>query len=239
MTQPVTSKYQGEILCVDKPLHWTSFDVVNKLRYALKRRTGEGKIKVGHAGTLDPLATGLLLICTGAKTKTIEQLTGLHKVYTGCITLGAQTSTYDMETVPQQLTSCSNLTKETVQKAMQAFNGKIQQRPPDFSAKKVGGKKSYELARKGLATGLRNAEIEIMQFELLQFDASAILPSGLDVQFSLRCSKGTYVRSLAHDLGMALGCGGFLSSLRREQIGDFHIRDAMQIDAAVAWLEGV
>ncbi|MCG8575642.1 MAG: tRNA pseudouridine(55) synthase TruB [Flavobacteriales bacterium] len=217
----------GEVLLVNKPLHWTSFDVVNKLRYTIKHRLGLKKIKVGHAGTLDPLADGLLIICTGKKTKEIEGFMGLTKVYSGTITLGATTPSYDLETEIDQTFSIDSLTEEQVQKAAQEMVGEMDQYPPIFSAKKVAGKKAYDFARKGQEVELKPKRITINQFDLPQIK----LP---EANFIIECSKGTYIRSIAHDLGKSLNNGGHLSALRREKIGEFSLAEARSLEE---WIE--
>ncbi len=220
----------GKVLLVDKELRWTSFDVVNKLRYALKRRYGVKKFKVGHAGTLDPLATGLLLICTGKKTKEIEQFTGLDKEYTGTITLGGTTETYDLESKVQEVPNAIIPNQSTLEEAMKTFVGSIVQVSPRYSAKRIAGQKSYERARKGEQFQPKSAEINISRFELKAFNETKL-------DFVLRCSKGTYVRSVAHDLGQKLVCGGHLSALRRTAIGDFSVAESASVDALVEAIE--
>jgi tRNA pseudouridine55 synthase len=227
----------GEILLVDKPLKWTSFDVVNKIRYALKKKLEIKKIKVGHAGTLDPLATGLVLICTGKKTKTIEELMGCDKVYTGSITLGATTETYDLEGEIQPVAK-AEFSIEAIQQKANGFLGEIDQTPPIFSAKKIDGKKAYELARKGKEVKMKSHRVSIKRFEILSAKPSKHTEEGLDCTFVVECSKGTYIRSLAHDLGQKLECGGFLSGLRRESVGEFSIDDALSIEQCIALIEG-
>ncbi|MGB1102410.1 MAG: tRNA pseudouridine(55) synthase TruB [Crocinitomicaceae bacterium] len=217
----------GEVLLVHKPLNWTSFDVVNKLRYHIKRKLGVKKIKVGHAGTLDPLADGLLIICTGKKTKSINDFMGLPKTYTGTITLGATTPSYDLETEIDQTFPIDNITKEQIEAKAEEMTGTYEQYPPIFSAKKVKGKKAYDLARAGEEVQLKPKLIEIHSFELTNID----LPQ---VDFRITCSKGTYIRSIAHDMGQLLQNGGHLSALRREAIGDFELKDAKTVEE---WLE--
>lgn len=217
----------GEVLLVHKPLNWTSFDVVNKLRYHIKRKLGVKKIKVGHAGTLDPLADGLLIICTGKKTKSINDFMGLPKTYTGNITLGATTPSYDLETEIDQTFPIDNITKEQIEAKAEEMTGTYEQYPPIFSAKKVKGKKAYDLARAGEEVQLKPKLIEIHSFELTNID----LPQ---VDFRITCSKGTYIRSIAHDMGQLLQNGGHLSALRREAIGDFELKDAKTVEE---WLE--
>jgi len=216
----------GEVLLVDKPLNWTSFNVVAKLKYRIKPAK-----KIGHAGTLDPLATGLLIICTGKKTKEIESFMGQKKEYTGIIQLGVITPSYDYETEPSEYREYDQIKLMDVIQAIESnFLGEIEQVPPVFSAIKVDGKRSYDLARKGEALELKKRRITVEEFEITQFD----LPN---LHFRIVCSKGTYIRSLAHDLGQVLGCGGVLAGLRRTKIGDFRIEDAWNLDALVNILE--
>lgn len=217
----------GEVLLVDKPLEWTSFDVVNKLRYQLKHKTGVKRFKVGHAGTLDPLASGLLIICCGKATKTIDSYMGMPKEYTGTIVLGASRPSYDMETEIDHTFDISSITEEDVLKAVESFVGDIQQVPPLFSAKKIDGKKAYEYAREGVQKELKSNAITIHSYEITRME----LP---EVDFKIQCSKGTYIRSLAHDLGKALNNGGYLKALRRTAIGDFKVTDAKSVDNWVA-----
>ncbi|MEX1001064.1 MAG: tRNA pseudouridine(55) synthase TruB [Crocinitomicaceae bacterium] len=213
----------GEVLLVNKPLHWTSFDVVNKLRYHIKQRLDIKKIKVGHAGTLDPLADGLLIICTGKKTKSIESFMGLEKTYSGTIKLGATTPSYDLETEIDAEYPTDHITETTIQKAAKEMIGEQDQHPPIFSAKKVQGKKAYDLAREGKDVQLSPKLIEISDFQI-----TAI--RGLEVDFLIRCSKGTYIRSIAHDLGKNLDTGGHLIALRREKIGDYTLENALEVE---------
>jgi len=215
----------GEVLLVDKPLHWTSFDVVNKLRWKLKKKYGIKRFKVGHAGTLDPLATGLLIICTGKKTKISQELTAEHKTYTGKILLGKTTPSYDLETPFNQVVETDHLVQELelIKNTAKEFVGVQQQTPPIFSAKKVNGKRAYESARKGKAIELKANEIRIEQFDI---DTSNFPEIG----FSVKCSKGTYIRSLAHDFGDKLGVGGTLIELRRTASGNLSIEDAKSVD---------
>ncbi|MEQ9186748.1 MAG: tRNA pseudouridine(55) synthase TruB [Cryomorphaceae bacterium] len=220
----------GCTLLVDKPMDWTSFDVVNKLRYTAKRITGRKKIKVGHAGTLDPLATGLVIVCVGKATKTINELMGLDKQYIGTVQLGATTPSYDLETAQNESFPLPANDPSLINRIAQSFVGQIEQMPPAFSAKKVDGRKAYELARKGKEVNLKPAEIQINRFEV---DAASFP----ELSFVLDCSKGTYVRSLAHDLGKALGSGAHLTSLRRTRIGDFKIEDAHSIESAIEALK--
>lgn len=213
----------GEVLLVDKPLEWTSFDVVNKLRWQLKQKTGIKRFKVGHAGTLDPLASGLLIVCCGKATKTIDSFMGMPKEYTGTIVLGASRPSYDMETEIDQEFDLSGMTEEMVHEAVKTFIGDIQQVPPLYSAKKVDGKKAYELARKGSDLKLKANSITIHEYEITRLE----LP---EVDFRIKCSKGTYIRSLAHDLGAALNNGGYLKALRRTAIGNYNVTDAKSVE---------
>ncbi len=217
----------GEILLVNKPLHWTSFDVVNKLRYEMKQQLGIKKIKVGHAGTLDPLADGLLILCTGKKTKEIESFMGLEKSYSGTITLGGTTPSYDLETEIDTTFPIGDLTDQAIENAAKEMTGEYDQYPPIFSAKKVKGKKAYDLARAGEKVELKPKRIEIAEFTLTKVDIPA-------VDFYIRCSKGTYIRSIAHDLGAKLANGAHLSALRREAIGDYKLSNAKSVDE---WIE--
>lgn len=216
----------GEVFLVDKPLTWTSFDVVNKLRWNLKQKTKIKRFKVGHAGTLDPLATGLLIICCGKATKTIDSYMGMPKEYTGTIVLGASRPSYDQETEIDQEFDLSGMTEEKIRTAVASFIGDIQQVPPLHSAKKIDGKKAYEYARKGIEKELKANAITIFEYELTRIE----LP---EVDFRITCSKGTYIRSLAHDLGKALNNGGYLKTLRRTAIGNFRIENAQSVDSWV------
>lgn len=210
----------GQVILIDKPLEWTSFDVVQKVRNAIKIR----KIKIGHAGTLDPLATGLLILCTGKKTKEIESFMNQVKEYTGTFMLGEETPTYDLESEVSVRHDISQITLTDLEKARTRFLGELEQIPPVHSAIKVNGRRAYELARKGRDDiVLKPRRINISEFELTRI----ALPR---VSFRVICSKGTYIRSLAHDFGRALGIGAHLSSLRRTQIGDFHVDNAYQLD---------
>ncbi|WP_029037313.1 tRNA pseudouridine(55) synthase TruB [Salinimicrobium xinjiangense] len=216
----------GQILLFDKPLEWTSFQLVNKVRWLIKTNFRIKKIKVGHAGTLDPLASGLLILCTGKSTKLIESLQGQEKEYTGTFTLGATTPSYDMETEVDQTYPTDHLTEEKIHQATAAFSGDIQQRPPVFSALKKDGKRLYEYARSGEEVEIPTREVNISEFEITKID----LPK---VHFRVSCSKGTYIRSLAHDFGKELGSGAYLSSLRRTRIGEYKVENALTVDSFV------
>jgi tRNA pseudouridine55 synthase len=214
---------KGEILLVDKPLGWTSFDVVNKLRYPLKRKYNIKRLKVGHAGTLDPLATGLLVICTGKKTKEITGFINDSKVYTGIIKLGATTPSYDLETDVNETYPTEHITQTLIDEVKKQFLGEIKQVPPIFSAKKVDGQRAYNAARKGI-------EIELKANDITVYELTLELKEDNEVHFYIKSSKGTYIRSLAYDIGKALDSGGHLIKLRRESSGEFDIKNAHSIE---------
>lgn len=215
----------GKVLLIDKPLTWSSFQAVNKLKYALKRKYNLPKsFKIGHAGTLDPLATGLLIVCTGKFTKRISEIQGQAKEYTGTITVGATTPSYDLETEVDQTFPTSHITEELIVETTKQFIGEIDQKPPVFSAIKKDGKRLYEHARKGEEVEISFRKVVIETFEITR----VVLP---EIDFRVVCSKGTYIRSLAFDFGEALGSGGYLSVLRRTKIGDFCVDDAIAADA--------
>jgi len=218
---------EGETILVDKPLNWTSFDVVNKLRWNIKQVLGIKKIKVGHAGTLDPLATGLLIICIGKHTKRIDELMVGMKTYTGTILLGKTTPSYDLESEYDAEFPTEHITAELLEKARLEFLGTIQQVPPIFSAKQVDGKRAYDLARAGKAVELKANTIEISTFEI----STERFP---EVDFHVSCSKGTYIRSIANDFGKTLQSGGTLISLRRTMSGGLSIENAKSVDE---WIE--
>lgn len=209
---------EGQLVLIDKPLHWTSFDVVKKVRNAIKIK------KVGHAGTLDPLATGLLIICTGKLTKRINEYMAAEKEYTGTITLGAVTPTYDLESLPENHKSFEHITEQQIHLATKQFTGGIMQKPPVYSAIKKDGVALYELARRGTDVDLEPRPVTITSFEITGIQLPVL-------QFRVVCSTGTYIRSLAHDFGEALGCGGYLSALRRTRIGDIEVETAKSLDA--------
>ena len=210
------------VLLIDKPLNWTSFQVVNKIRWLIKQQFNIKKIKVGHAGTLDPLATGLLILCTGKFTKKIETYQAQVKEYTGTITLGATTPSYDLESEIDQKFDISEISQEDILKNTQQFLGEIQQQPPIFSALKKNGKRLYEYAREGSKIEIPSRAITIKEFEITKIE----LPC---VEFRIVCGKGTYIRSLAHDFGKSLNNGAHLSSLRRTKIGEYRVEDAISI----------
>jgi tRNA pseudouridine55 synthase len=219
----------GEILLVNKPLHWTSFQAVNKIRYHIRNQTGVKKIKVGHAGTLDPLADGLLIICTGKKTKEIDSYMGLEKVYSGVITIGATTPSYDLETEIDQRYDLTGITEDQIKKIAAQMIGEQDQMPPIFSAKRVDGNRAYDMARAGKEVELKTKRITISNFEITAIN----LP---EVHFKITCSKGTYIRSIAFDFGRLLNNGGHLSALRREAIGQFTLEKALTVDQ---WVETI
>lgn len=214
---------EGERLLIDKPLEWTSFDVVNFIRSFLRKMYNLKKLKVGHAGTLDPLATGLLIICTGRKTKEIDTYQGMDKVYVGSMHFGATTPSFDGETEIDQVFDISNVTPELLQKTTAQFTGEIDQVPPAYSAIKVDGKRSFELARKNKSVELKSRKVNISSFELLNID----LPK---IDFSVECTKGTYIRSLVHDYGKALDKGAYLTDLRRTQIGEYNVNESFTLE---------
>ena len=223
---------QGEQLLVDKPLEWTSFDVVNKIRYAATRHCRHheahfGKrLKVGHAGTLDPKASGLLMICTGKQTRKINELTDLDKEYEGVITLGASRPSYDLETEIDQVFETDHISEALVRETIPQFIGEMEQIPPIYSAIKVGGQRVYERARKGEKVNLKSRKIIIHSFNVLRFEVPHIT-------FKIRCSKGTYIRSIANDFGKALNSGAYLSALRRIKIGEFELENAWNLNELI------
>ena len=213
----------GQILLFDKPLNWTSFQLVNKVRWMIRKSCNIKKIKVGHAGTLDPLATGLLIICTGKFTKRIPELQGQIKEYTGTFRLGATTPSYDLETEIDQTFPTEHISEEQITKITKSFIGEIDQYPPVFSALKKDGKRLYEYARKGEKVDIKSRKITIQEFETDPSDFP-------NVNFRVICSKGTYIRSLAHDFGQKLNSGAHLSALRRTKIGDFNVENGLSLD---------
>ncbi len=214
---------EGKVLLIDKPLNWTSFQVVNKIRWLIKQKFDLKKIKVGHAGTLDPLASGLLILCTGKFTKKIETYQAQVKEYTGTFSLGATTPSYDLETQIDNTFDFSKITSEDIHSATHQFIGEIQQQPPIFSALKKDGKRLYEYAREGEKVEIPTRTVTISEFEITNIE----LPN---IEFRVICSKGTYIRSLAHDFGKVLNNGAHLSALRRTKIGDFSVEDAVSIE---------
>ncbi len=220
--ETLESYNEGTVLLIDKPLNWTSFQVVNKIRWLIKQQFNIKKIKVGHAGTLDPLATGLLILCTGKFTKKIETYQAQVKEYTGTITLGATTPSYDLESEIDQKFDISGISETDILKNTQQFLGKIQQQPPIFSALKQNGKRLYEYAREGSKIEIPSRAVTITEFEITKIELPCI-------EFRIVCGKGTYIRSLAHDFGKSLNNGAHLSSLRRTKIGEFRVQDATSV----------
>lgn len=222
----------GEMILVDKPLEWTSFQVVNKVRWLLRKQFNLRRIKVGHAGTLDPLATGLLILCVGKFTKKIEKYQAQDKEYTGTILLGATTPSYDAETEVDETFPTDHIDEALINEAVKKFIGTIQQQPPIFSALKKDGKRLYEYARKGEEVDIPTREIKIESFEITRI----ALP---EVDFRVVCSKGTYIRSLAHDFGKAVQSGGYLTELRRTKIGSFDVENSQSIEEIEAYIKGL
>ena len=221
---------EGEVLYFDKPLKWTSFAVVNKIRYHICRKLGVKKIKVGHAGTLDPLATGVMIICTGKATKRIEEFQYHTKEYIATLQLGATTPSFDLEKEIDATYPTEHITRELVEEALQRFIGRIEQSPPVFSACKVDGKRAYDLARKGEDVELKAKTLIIDEIELLECN----LP---EIKIRVVCSKGTYIRALARDIGEALNSGAHLTGLIRTRVGDVRLEDCLSVESFPEWLD--
>lgn len=211
---------EGSILLVNKPLRWTSFDVVNKLKYEIRQLTNCKHFKIGHAGTLDPLASGLLVVCVGKCTKQIEAIQSQPKQYTGVFTIGATTASYDLEQQPEQFQPFEHITKQQIEAAANSLTGTIEQLPPIFSAVRIAGKRAFDYARAEKEVTLQPKQVTIYSFKINEID----LPK---IAFDIRCSKGTYVRAIARDLGNLLGCGAYLSQLRRTKIGPLSVEYAL------------
>ena len=222
----------GEVMCFDKPYGWTSFDVVARVRGIVRRHLGVRKIKVGHAGTLDPLATGVLIVCTGKATKQIDQLQAHTKEYVATMKLGATTASYDREHTVNFTFPTRHITRQLVEQTLTAFVGDIMQVPPEFSACKVDGKRAYTLMRKGRDVELKAKPVRIDEIELLEFDGD-----NMTMAIRVVCGKGTYIRALARDIGAALGSGAFLTSLRRTRVGDYRVEDSITLDDFPQWLD--
>lgn len=222
-TDPTGDFQKGKILLIDKELKWTSFDVVNKIRILLKNRLGIKKIKVGHAGTLDPLATGLVIVCTGKATRKIENYLHLEKEYIASLKLGETTPSFDLETEVDNKYSTDHINERMLIDALNKFVGEIDQVPPQYSAKYVNGIRAYELARKGENIKLKPNRVKIVSIELLSFNMPI-------VELKIVCGKGTYIRALARDIGEVLKCGAYLYQLRRSRIGKFNVNDALSIN---------
>jgi len=225
---------QGEVLAFDKPLHWTSFDLVAKVRYNLCRKLGTKKLKVGHSGTLDPLATGVVIVCTGRKTKLIEQLQYDVKEYFATLQLGATTPSFDLEKEIDRTYSTEHINRELIDRTIPLFLGEQWQVPPMFSAVQINGKRAYELARKGESVELKPKLLKIDEIEVLSFDETTM-------QLTIRvvCSKGTYIRALARDIGEKLNSGAHLIALRRTRVGDIKVEDCMTIDGFLEQLQNI
>lgn len=223
---------EGEILCFDKPLHWTSFNLVAKIRSQLCHRLGVKKLKVGHAGTLDPLATGVMVICTGKATKRIDELQAHVKEYVATLQLGATTPCFDLEKPIDKTYPTDHITEPLVREVLSKFIGRIEQVPPAFSACKIDGKRAYDLARKGREVELKPKVLVIDEIELQNFN-----PEKMQATIRIVCSKGTYIRALARDIGEALNSGAHLISLRRTRVGDVKVEDCMQVEDFPDWLQ--
>jgi len=213
----------GQILLINKPLGWTSFDVVKKIKNLIRTKYSLKKIKVGHAGTLDPLATGLLIVCTGKFTKLISKIQGQEKTYTGTITLGGTTPSYDLETEVDNNYETAHITEELIKESTTQFIGEIDQKPPIFSALKKGGERLYEKARRGETIEIESRKVTVREFTITSIE-------NLEVNFEIKCSKGTYIRSIAHDFGAALNSGGYLSKLCRTSIGEYQLSEAINVE---------
>ena len=223
---------EGEILYIDKPLHWSSFDAVKRVRGIMARRLKIKKMKVGHAGTLDPLATGVMIVCTGRATKRIDELQAHTKEYVATIALGATTPSFDLETEIDARFPTEHITREMVEDVLKKFTGRIEQVPPAFSACKIDGKRAYKMARKGKEVELKAKILVIDEIELLEYSQQSIV-------VRVVCSKGTYIRALARDIGQALNSGGHLTALRRTRVGDVKVEDCLTVDQAVEMLNNV
>ena len=223
---------EGEILYIDKPLHWSSFDAVKRVRGIMARRLKIKKMKVGHAGTLDPLATGVMIVCTGRATKRIDELQAHTKEYVATIALGATTPSYDLETEIDATYPTEHITREMVEETLKKFTGRIEQVPPAFSACKIDGKRAYKMARKGKEVELKAKILVIDELELLEYSQQSIV-------VRVVCSKGTYIRALARDIGAALNSGGHLTALRRTRVGNVKVEDCLTVDQAVEMLNNI
>lgn len=221
----------GEVLAFDKPKTWTSFGIVARVRWLLTQKVGQ-KVKVGHAGTLDPLATGVLLLCTGRATKRIEELQSHEKEYVATLKLGATTPSFDMEHPEDATFPTAHITREMVEEVLASFTGTIEQVPPSFSACKIKGERAFYLARNGQSVNLKPKTITISQIQLLSFQPAQI-------QIRVVCSKGTYIRALARDIGTALNSGAYLTELRRTRVGDYSVEQCLNLESFPEWLEGV
>ena len=224
--------HQGVIICIDKPYEITSFGALARVRYLLSRRLGVKRVKIGHAGTLDPLATGVLVLCTGKATKRIAELQAHTKEYVATLQLGATTPSYDMEHPVNETFETAHITRETINNVLQQFVGEIQQVPPTYSAVKVNGDRAYDLRRKGKDVELAPKTLQIDEIEVLNFD-----PSQMQLTIRVVCGKGTYIRALARDIGRALNSGAYLTALRRTRVGDVRVENCLQLDTFKEWLD--
>lgn len=218
---------EGSLLLINKPLRWTSFDVVNKLKYEIRKNTSQKKFKIGHAGTLDPLASGLLIVCVGKYTKKITEFQNLNKRYTATFTLGAITQSYDLEHAPENFQPYDSISLEKTQEACKQLTGNILQTPPIYSAIKIQGKSAYEYAREDKQIQINPKNITVFSFDIVRFAPP-------EIDFKICCSKGTYIRSLARDLGKLLGCGAYVNKLHRTHIGNFSVVDAYDITPLIS-----
>jgi tRNA pseudouridine55 synthase len=223
---------QGAFILLNKPYEWTSFDLVNKIKFKIKHKLRVKKIKVGHAGTLDPLATGLMIVCIGKYTKKIDTYQSQVKEYIATLQLGASTPSFDLETEIDQEYPTEHISRELIDETLKGFIGSIEQRPPDYSAVKVNGKRAYEYARKGQEVEIKKKTLVIDKIEVLEFEENVL-------KIRVVCSKGTYIRALARDIGQALNSGAHLTALQRTQIGDFKIDDAIEIEDFIKFLENL
>jgi tRNA pseudouridine55 synthase len=223
---------QGAFILLNKPYKWTSFDLVNKVKFKVKHKLRVKKIKVGHAGTLDPLATGLMIVCVGKYTKQIESYQSQVKEYIATLELGATTPSFDLETEIDQTYPIEHINRELIDEVLKGFIGEIKQRPPDYSAVKVNGKRAYEYARKGQEVEIKEKTLAIDEIEVLEYDQNIL-------KLRIVCSKGTYIRALARDIGQALQSGAHLTALERTQIGEFKINDAIEIEDFIKFLENL
>jgi tRNA pseudouridine55 synthase len=232
LSEKLTVFEEGSVLLFDKPVYWTSFDLVNKVRIMIRSTFGIKKIKVGHAGTLDPLASGLMIICTGRATKKIDEFRDLDKEYVATLHLGETTPSFDLETETDNHYPTDHISEEMVKKALESFLGEQKQLPPMYSAKLIAGKRAYEYARQGIEKKLEPVTIHFREIELISFSVP-------EIKIRIVCSKGTYIRSFARDLGLALKSGSYLSALERTAIGDNHIRDAYSIEKFKEYIEQI
>ncbi|WP_372752564.1 tRNA pseudouridine(55) synthase TruB [Labilibaculum sp.] len=223
---------EGALLLLNKPYKWTSFDLVNKVKFKIKHKFHYKKIKVGHAGTLDPLATGLLIVCVGKYTKKIDTYQSQVKEYIATLKLGATTPSFDLETEVDQNHPTEHITKDLIEECVHGFIGEIKQRPPDFSAVKVNGKRAYKYARQGQKVEIKEKTLVIDDIEIIEFKDNLL-------KLRVVCSKGTYIRALARDIGLALNSGAHLTALERTKIGDFNIKDALEIEDFIKFLENL